>query len=261
MKPTLLTTHITTYQEKTWGRVFVTFEKEGKNYFAFKNFINFEELNYFGTEELQDEPAFSWFLEENRHEFTPKEVLEGKADHLFLTPEKHKHAFGTPSKLLKRLLIDIAANNLVPIEKRRGWYKNFYIPEIAESTIHITKGYNQIVLPEYEVELKFSPLHKLVYLMFLKHPEGLMRNEFVDKKEELMQIYQEISKSVDFTKNEKRVNSLIDLSKNYLHECISKIKKQLIDELGEKIALKYIIDGEKNERYKIGISPEKIKFL
>ena len=145
--------HVTTFQQSTWGRVYVTFEKENQLFYALKNFIDFSEHNYIGDGELENEPAFSWFEIDKRYTFTKEEVLSGKADNLFLTPDSRKSLYGTPSKLLKRLLIDIYSNNLTPVEKRRGWFKQFYKPTIHLSNVEITKNYNQIVLSDYYSEL------------------------------------------------------------------------------------------------------------
>ena len=138
--------------------------------FNFKNFINFSEHNYIGDGELENEPAFSWFEIDKRYTFTKEEVLSGKADNLFLTPDSRKSLYGTPSKLLKRLLIDIYSNNLTPVEKRRGWFKQFYKPTIEDNTYNL--NINNLVDENYDIfekeylalcnQYKFTPNTKPV---------------------------------------------------------------------------------------------------
>src|SRR5690554_8099523 len=102
---------VTTFQERTWGRVFVQYEKNNELFFAFKNWMKFEENTYFGKGKLEDERAYNWFLSENINIFkNSKDVLNGAADDLFLTPVEYKEKYGTPSVILKRLLIEIRAN-------------------------------------------------------------------------------------------------------------------------------------------------------
>lgn len=252
--------HVTTFQQSTWGRVYVTFEKENQLFYAFKNFIDFVEHNYIGDGELESEPAFSWFEIDKRYTFTKEEVLSGKADNLFLTPDSRKSLYGTPSKLLKRLLIDIYSNNLTPVEKRRGWFKQFYKPTIHLSNIEITKNYDQIVLSDYYSELLLEPLMKTLYILFLKHPEGILRNNISDYKEELTEIYIQITNKSDLNKVNQSIESLIDYSGKSFDEKISKIKKILFDVLGEKLAKYYIVTKSELETYVIKLNSEKISF-
>jgi hypothetical protein len=251
---------ITTYQEKTWGRIYVCFENDNHIFYAFKNFINFSEYSFLGGGDLIDEPAFNWFSKEKRFEFSEEEVLSGKADNLFLTPDKYKYLYGTPSLLLKRLLIDIYSNNLTPVEKRRGWFEHFHIPAIRLSELHITKDFKQLVLIDYQTELMLEPLMKTLYVFYLKHPEGVKRTELVDYTNELQLIYTQITSKSDLDKVNKSIESLVDNSGKSFDEKISKIKKYLIDLLGEKIADNYIVSKSESEVYKIKIDFEKIKF-
>lgn len=251
---------ITTYQERTWGRVYVCFEKDNQLFYAFKNFIQFVEHNFLGGGELIYEPAFNWFSEEKRLEFSFEEVLSGDADHLFLTPDKYKQQYGTPSILLKRLLIDIRSNNLTPVEKRRGWFEHFHIPSITVSELHVTKEYKQLVLEDYSTEIELEPLMKTLYVFYLKHPEGVRRNDIQDHQEELQQIYTQITNKSDLEKVKKSIDSLVDISGKSFDEKISKIKKYLIDLLGEKLADNYVVFKSASEEYRIKLNPVKIKF-
>jgi hypothetical protein len=252
--------YITLYQERTWGRVYVCFEKENQMFYAFKNFINFNEHNFLGGGEIIDEPAFNWFSEEKRFEFSVEEVISGNADHLFLTPDKYKQQYGTPSNLLKRFLIDIRSNNLTPIEKRRGWFENFHIPAIIVSELHVKREYKQLILEDYSTEIELEPLIKTLYVFYLKHPEGVRRIDIQDHHEELQDIYTQITNKSDLEKVKKSIDSLIDISGKSFDEKISKIKKHLIELLGEKIARNYIIYKSSSEEYKLNLDFQKIKF-
>ena len=252
--------YITTYQERTWGRLYVSFEKEGQQYYAFKNFLNFSEHNYIGTGNVDNEPCFSWFVEQNRHTFSVEEVIKGNADYLYLTPEKYRVQYGTPSILLKRLLIDIYSNNLTPVEHRRGWYDHVHIPEVTLSELHITKDFKQIVFEDYFTEFQMEPLMKTLYVFYLKHKEGVKRTDLSDFKSELQQIYTQITEKSDLEKVTKSIDSLIDNSGKSFDEKVSKIKKQLVDLLGGKLAKHYYIVKNENELYQINLPLEKIKF-
>jgi hypothetical protein len=49
-------------------------------------------------------------------------ILEGEYDFMFLTPSKYKAEYGTPSKILKRLIKDLDEGFMEDINQRRGWY-------------------------------------------------------------------------------------------------------------------------------------------
>lgn len=252
--------HITTFQNRTWGRVYVQYEMNGQLFYAFKNFLEFKEINYIGDGDLKSEPAFTWFEPKNHFSFSLEDVLAGKADDLYLTSAQWKKQYGTPSILLKRLLIDIYSNNLTPVEHRRGWFKNFYKPTIRLSDIHITKDYNQIVLNDYLMELNFEPLMKTLYIFFLKHKEGIKRTDMIDYLSEIKEIYIQITRKSDLDKVQQSVNSLLDNGGKSFDEKISKIKKYLIDHLDENLAKHYYISKTESKTYTISIAQEKIKF-
>jgi hypothetical protein len=256
----ILSVHITERQEDTWGRVYIQYEVDGTVYFIFKNWLKFKEHTFKGFGNLLDEPSFTWFELSKRHEY-PNEhsILAGEADILELTNAKFKMEYGTPSKILKRLLIELKANLGEPIENRRGWF-NRLPKELVYSPI-LVKANNQIWLTAYETEIELEPLHKVVYLLFLKHPEGIVFNQIDTYKAEIEDLYRRIRPDGVKDKIIKSLNNLTTTKKdNSLHEKISKIKKYLITELGEVLAEKYIIKGSKNEAYRINLPEDQIKF-
>ena len=256
----LKSVHITCFQQSTWGRVYVCFEKDNQLFYAFKNFIRFVEHNFIGDGQIENEPSYTWVDEDKRYSFTVEEVLSGLADKLYMTPERHQIAYGTPSTLLKRLLIDIYSGNLTPVAHRRGWFEHFHIPVPQLSELHITKDFKQIVLNEYFTEIPLEPLMKTLYVFYLKHPEGIKRTDIMDHTEELQSIYSQITQKSDLDKVKQSIASLTDISGKSFDEKISKIKKQLIDLLGEKLAKSYYIAKSETEEYRISIPIAKIKF-
>ena len=112
---------ITEAKAATWGRVFIDYIEEGEQKFAFKNWIKFEERNFDGSGSFENESAYTWFDKKETTE-DYMSVLEGEYDFKFLTPAKYKLSYGTPSKILKRLIRDIDAGLMEDINNRRGWF-------------------------------------------------------------------------------------------------------------------------------------------
>lgn len=259
--------------EKTWGRIYVQYEQDNEEYFILKNWLFFDEKTYKSigsllvdesVEENGTRPhhVYLWFPPEKRHVFQNyQDVLNGAADSLYLTTPNYKEKYGTPSVILKRLLIELRANIGEPLAYRSGWFQRYQTPEITLSSIVISEIY-KIHLPLYEnLEIKLEPLIKLVYLLFLNHPEGIVLVNIGDYEKELSSIYSKITKSDDLTKIRLRVSELTNISGNSLHEKISKINKVLKDELGDKLALSYQIIGTPGEAYKINLNPSLIQML
>jgi hypothetical protein len=273
MSITIKSVHITEMHEKTWGRVYVQYEQDNEEYFILKNWLFFDEKTYKSIGSLlvdetieengiRPHHVYLWFPSEKRHVFQNyQDVLNGAADDLYLTTPNYKEKYGTPSVILKRLLIELRANIGEPLAYRSGWYQRYQTPEIILSPIVISEN-NKIYLSLYEnLEIKLEPLIKLVYLLFLNHPEGIVLVNIGDYEKELSDIYSKITKSDDLAKIQRRVSELTNLTGNSLHEKISKIKNNFVDELGEKLAKNYYIYGNPGEAYKINLSPTLIKKL
>ncbi len=273
MSITIKSVHVTEMNEKTWGRVYIQYEQNEIEYFIFKNWLYFDEKTYkgignlnaahaeFNNEEIgKHHSVYLWFPPEKRHVFLNyNDVLNDSADNLYLTRPEHKEKYGTPSIILKRLLIELRANIGEAIENRTGWYQRYQSPELILSNL-IVNTKHKIHLPLYEIELLLEPMQKLVYLLYLNHLEGIKIKDIDSYKNELIDIYNKISKSDDKDKMTKRINELTDISKNSLHEKISKINKIIADELGAKLAIFYQITGNAGQAYKINLSSELISF-
>lgn len=250
----IISISITTSQEKTWGRVYVQYKINGTLFYSFRNWMNFEEKNYFGLGYLENEPSYTWFEEKNRFEFVRYEdVLKGNADDLLLTPKEHKKKYGTPSEIAKSLLINIRANNLERVINRRGWYDRTHTEELIISPIQLNIRKKSIYFTVYETEILLEPIPFLVYWFYLEHSEGINRIDIPDYESELYAKYEKVTRSTNPEKIKKTIENLIALNSNSWDEQISKIKKVFISKLGERIASKYHIKGKKRDKYFISL--------
>ncbi|MBR1934069.1 MAG: hypothetical protein IJ841_10345 [Prevotella sp.] len=67
-------------------------------------------------------------------------------------------------------------------------FRGLFKTKTQLSRLVITKDH-RIVLPDYnDIEVKMEPLVKAVYLLFLKHSEGILFKELTDYREELLDI-------------------------------------------------------------------------
>ncbi len=113
------------------------------------------------------------------------------------------------------------------------------------SEVKVDEEYN-IVLPGFNnLIIPLSHLTKVVYVLFLNHPEGINIKELQRYKVELMQLYLSISPQENY---EKIVNSIKDLTSSnssaiYTH--ISRIKSTFYKIMDPQFANYYIVAGDK----------------
>jgi hypothetical protein len=125
------------------------------------------------------------------------------------------------------------------------------------SKIVVTRDW-RILLPHYGMEIELPPVQKAVYLLFLRHPEGIYFKDMPDYEEELYRIYRRIAIRGDMKKHESTIAELTNPLGNSLNEKCSIIKKRITALLDEGLARYYYISGSKGEVKRINIKPELI---
>ena len=118
----------------------------------------------------------------------------------------------------------------------------------------------RILLPRYKnTEIKLSHLTKAVYLLFLKHPEGILLSELFKYETELLLIYQAISYQDSLDKMKNSVRELITNDKAiFVH--FSRIKSAFVKNFTDYYAKFYYIQGNKGDKKYIKLPTENIVF-
>lgn len=129
-------------------------------------------------------------------------------------------------------------------------YISYKVPEHL-SKLHITSSHS-IILENYDhKEVKMDTLTKAVFLLFLKHPEGIRYKELSDYATELEEIYTSITGRTDTQAIHESIKSLTDPLSNSINEKVSRVKRAFINAVHERVAKKYYIDGQQGEAKKI----------
>ena len=108
-----------------------------------------------------------------------------------------------------------------------------------------------ILLTDYQKEVKMEPIVKAVYLLFLKHPEGIAFKYLSDYRKELADIYQKIK---PFGLTERAIRSIEDVTNpllNSINEKCSRVKAAFQSEVVPTLLEQYIIIGKSGETKKI----------
>ncbi len=155
-----------------------------------------------------------------------------------------------------RDLIDEIRERVEKLEQRgisRKLLMKLFTEKQELSRLVITKDM-RILLPDYDnMEIKMEPLNKAVYLLFLKHPEGIVFKHLTDYRKELAEIYQMIK---PMGLNERVLKSIDDVTNpllNSINEKCARIRGSFVSQFDENLAEHYYIYGTRGEPKKIDL--------
>ena len=99
-------------------------------------------------------------------------------------------------------------------------------PDGAER-IRITRDLRIFLPDRFDMEIRLRPLLKTVFLLFLRHPEGIRFTDLRDYRDEMMDLYMGISGRHDRDEMEHSIDRLIDPKDNSIHEKASNLASAL----------------------------------
>ncbi len=159
-----------------------------------------------------------------------------------LTVAEIQHALNIMESLRTKMLYaqnfnqNVLLSNLLVDEKKRIW------------------------LPAFgNIEIRLRPLEKTLFLFYLQHPEGVGLSFLCDYKEELYEIYTQLSNLGSLKEMKVRIDDMTNTNSNSATEKISKIKACFIKAIGETLARHYYIQGGNGEVKKINLNPTLIQ--
>lgn len=111
----------------------------------------------------------------------------------------------------------------------------------------------RIRLPEIlDKPLGLNPLQRTVYILFLRHPEGIVLRMISDYARELEEIYRVVKSTTDSVRAREAIANLCDPINGTLHQQLSRIKTRILKVLpNKKIAYAYAIQGKHSDPYTI----------
>ena len=110
----------------------------------------------------------------------------------------------------------------------------------------------KFILPDYgNIEFKFSPLRKAIYMFYLESEEGYTFPEVMDEKKRLLGLYKSFQPNKTDVELSKAIKNICDLRSNSIHQEIAKINAEIVKKLGERISTYYVITGERGGKRKI----------
>ncbi len=131
-------------------------------------------------------------------------------------------------------------------------------PEPTLSRLVITREF-QIILPDYgNIEIKMTPLPKAVFMLFLRHPEGILFKHLSKYREELLYLYRQVTHSWNDETVLQSIEDVTNPTLNSINEKCSRIREAFLREFDECYARYYFVTGKRGEAKSIMLPKEKV---
>jgi hypothetical protein len=128
------------------------------------------------------------------------------------------------------------------------------------SPVVVTADY-QVLLPKYgNHEIKLTPLMRTLYIFLLSKPNGVRLVDLCEFRNDLLTIYRKLDRRDDQEKSRQAIDSLVYANGESFNQKKSKINTAIRELLSDPRANNYIIQGSRNEAYKINLPSDMITF-
>ena len=260
-KPAPLLTECDNSNNSTWGRGMYCFYnldasddnniRERLDGFFMSNFsdrymeLNSRELCLYNKSFVSHNEDF--YSDEGEE---PKETENGliltslSKNSLICYPREADEEFPEEAYKLSREIIE-RVEKLRKIGVNELIIRNLLIEGPKPSRLIVTKDYKLILSDYNNKEIVMRPLPKAVFLLFLKHPEGIMFKRMLEWREELLELYCRCSGREPDEEIRQSVDKLTDPLNNSLNEKCSRIREAFLREMDDSIASHYYITGDR----------------
>jgi len=110
-----------------------------------------------------------------------------------------------------------------------------------------------------DLQVNLNPKERALYLLYVRHPEGISRTNVVDYKNELKSYYKWLSNSSSSDQIKMSVDLLVDASDDNFIQVLSRIRRKFKDTVGQEQSKTYSIESY-DGIYKITLDRELISF-
>lgn len=151
------------------------------------------------------------------------------------------------SVMIKDMLLILRSYGVENAEIEAVLHEDKVLSELA-----ITKDYRILVGKERK-EVRMEPLMKAVYLLYLRHPEGIPFKYLPDYRAELTIIYNKVR---PWGLTNRAIRSIEDVTNpllNSINEKCARIRKAFVTMLDGSVAEHYYIKGSRGEAKRISL--------
>lgn len=120
------------------------------------------------------------------------------------------------------------------------------------SRLLITDDGRLLLVDRNHTEVKIQALGRALYILYLRHEEGIALTELCDHRDELLAIYSAVSDYNDTDRLRATVDNLVNFVGSTINPLLSRIKRAFTMLLGNQ-AKEYLIEGNVRNRKKINL--------
>ena len=175
--------------------------------------------------------------------------MDQELDDMILEEQEHSHCSILLDKM-KQIILMLRKYGMSEIDIISNLHASQSLPQLI-----ITRNY-KIFLGDERIEVHLEPLVKAVYLLFLKHPEGIVFKDLPDCREELAKIYNKVR---PWGLSDRALKSIEDVTNpmlNSINEKCTRIRKAFVTMLDSSVAEQYYIKGVRGKTKKIALPRE-----
>ena len=125
----------------------------------------------------------------------------------------------------------------------------------------ITRDYRIFLGGRRGTEIRMRPMSKAVFLLFLKHPEGIAFSEVGLYRQELEVYYRRLSRLGSNEEIKRCLDRLLDTASRDVGVAASRASDALEQSLEEEWLPAYVISGERGGRKRIGLDRRLVVWL
>lgn len=111
----------------------------------------------------------------------------------------------------------------------------------------------RIFLGDKQNEVHMEPLVRAIYMLFLRHPEGIIFKTLPDYRKELTHLYDKVKPGGLTDRTLQSIEDVTNPLLNSINEKCARIKKVFLGVMEDDMAKHYYIDGPRGEAKKISL--------
>ena len=113
----------------------------------------------------------------------------------------------------------------------------------------------KIFLTDFDnMEIEMTPLPKTLFILFLRHTDGILLKHIHDYKKELLEIYKLLSYKEVYSDITESINRICNPTDGSINEKISRIKEAFLKKMSIDTAKYYIVTGERGQKKEIALN-------